>query len=63
MTWDMNLRIRTKERKNECEADSREDERGSQKNIEPETVGDPGRQQLLDASCQRIHQQRVCAQH
>lgn len=48
--------IRTKERKNEREADSRGDECRSQKNKKPDTVGEPGGQQLLYASCQRIHQ-------
>lgn len=51
----------TEERNNEGEEDSGEDESSSQKNVEPETVGDSRREQLLYASCQRIHQQSICA--
>lgn len=54
-------RLHTKERNNEGEADSGEDERSPQKNVEPETVGDSWWEQLLYASCQRIHQQSICA--
>ena len=55
--------LHTKERKNEGEANSGEDEYCSQKNIEPVTVRDPRGKQLLYASRQRIHQQGVCAQY
>lgn len=55
-------KLRTKERESKSNANGREDEHCSQKNIKPETARECRRHQFLYAPSQRIHQQGKFAQ-